>query len=80
MSMKRIAWMGLAVWSTLAVGQSWDTSGNGQLNGNYYFREVIITSTEAASVYGNIVFMQKQLPPAFSNSEVSTITGVSPSL
>ena len=33
----------------------------------------------ARSVYGTNVFMQKQLPPAFSNSEVSTITGLSPS-
>lgn len=27
-------------------------------------------------VYGKNVFIQKQLPPAFSNSEVSTISGV----
>jgi len=26
--------------------------------------------------YGRNVFMQKQLPPAFSNSDVSTTTGV----
>jgi hypothetical protein len=33
----------------------------------------------ARIIYGKKVFMQKQLPPDFSNSEVSTITGVSPS-
>jgi uncharacterized protein (TIGR03437 family) len=36
--------------------QTWDTSGNGLLSGNYYFREVIISSSEALSLYGNIVF------------------------
>jgi hypothetical protein len=29
------------------------------------------------TVYGKNIFIQKQLPPAFSNSEVSTSTGVS---
>ena len=36
--------------------QTWDTSGNGLLSGKYYFREVIVTASEAASVYGNITF------------------------
>ena len=40
----------------LMNAQTWDTSGNGMLNGNYYFREVILTSQEAVSFYGNIVF------------------------
>lgn len=31
------------------------------------------------SSYGKKIFIQKQLPPDFSNSEVSTMTGVSPS-
>lgn len=31
----------------------------------------------ADSGYGKNIFMQKQLPPAFSNSEVSTMMGVS---
>ncbi|MGA2193678.1 MAG: hypothetical protein ABSH40_00275 [Bryobacteraceae bacterium] len=52
----------------LAVGmaaqaQSWDTSGNGKLNGTYYFRQVIYVPAdeygdlgEAISLYGNITF------------------------
>lgn len=36
--------------------QTWDTSGNTLLNGKYYFRELIVTASEAASVYGNITF------------------------
>ena len=36
--------------------QSWDTTGNALLNGNYYFREVFFTSSAAVSLYGNIVF------------------------
>lgn len=30
-------------------------------------------------IYGRNVFMQEQLPPAFSNSEVSATSGLSPS-
>ncbi|HEY3741520.1 MAG TPA: IPT/TIG domain-containing protein [Bryobacteraceae bacterium] len=36
--------------------QTWDTSGNTLLSGKYYFRELIISVSEAASVYGNITF------------------------
>ncbi|HLW76320.1 MAG TPA: hypothetical protein VKS01_05030, partial [Bryobacteraceae bacterium] len=46
-----------------AFAQTWDTSGNGLLNGNYYIREVIWQPsdaqgdlTDAASVYGEISF------------------------
>ena len=47
-----------------AAGQSWDTSGNGLLNGTYYFREVAwqgqYDATNdlnfATSVYGTISF------------------------
>ena len=39
-----------------STAQSWDTTGNGLLNGNYYFREVLITTSAAVSIYGNIVF------------------------
>jgi uncharacterized protein (TIGR03437 family) len=45
-----------------AAAQTWDTSGNGMLNGTYYFREVIyVTSSTGAlsrgiSLYGNISF------------------------
>ncbi len=38
-----------------------------------------LRSAEMQDRYGKNVFMQKQLPPAFSNSEVSTSTGVNPS-
>jgi uncharacterized protein (TIGR03437 family) len=47
-----------------AAAQSWDTSGNGQLNGTYYFREVLYVGSgdaygdlsRAIAVYGNITF------------------------
>jgi len=47
-----------------AAAQSWDTSGNGLLNGTYYFRQVMWLGgynsandlQEAIAVYGNIVF------------------------
>ena len=48
--------LALAGTCAIAHGQSWDTAGNGLLNGNYYFREVIFTSSVAASLFGNIVF------------------------
>ena len=50
-----------AVWQ--ATAQTWDTSGNGLLNGPYYFRQVAWTVgdsagdlQEAVSVYGTITF------------------------
>jgi uncharacterized protein (TIGR03437 family) len=65
--MKRLAWSSLltfmvAAWP--AAAQSWDTSGNGLLNGTYYFRQVMWLGgynsannlQEAIAVYGNIVF------------------------
>lgn len=65
--MKRLAWSSLllfliATWHGAA--QSWDTSGNGLLNGTYYFRQVMWLGGynsandlhEAIAVYGNIVF------------------------
>ena len=46
-----------------AQGPSWDSSGNGLLNGTWYFREVLYivgddagNLSRAISVYGNIVF------------------------
>jgi uncharacterized protein (TIGR03437 family) len=44
-----------------AAAQTWDTSGNGMLNGTYYFREVMfsVSSTGALSpdaLYGTIAF------------------------
>src|SRR5450755_2155231 len=48
---------------TPAIGQTFDNSGNGLLQGNYYFREVVWLVgdnsgdlSEAVSVYGNIAF------------------------
>ncbi len=65
--MKRLAWSSLllfmvATWP--AAAQSWDTSGNGLLNGTYYFRQVMWLGgynsandlQEAIALYGNIVF------------------------
>jgi uncharacterized protein (TIGR03437 family) len=65
--MKPLAWSSLllfmvATWP--AAAQSWDTSGNGLLNGTYYFRQVLWLGgynsandlQEAIAVYGNIVF------------------------
>ena len=45
-----------------AAGQSWDTSGNGQLKGTYYFREVSYATDQegdimdGTSAYGNVTF------------------------
>jgi uncharacterized protein (TIGR03437 family) len=46
-----------------AAAQTWDTSGNGMLNGTYYFREVILVTNSSTgalsrgiSLYGNISF------------------------
>ncbi len=65
--MKRLAWSFwllfiVATWP--AAAQSWDDSGNGLLNGTYYFRQVMWLGgynsanelQEAIAVYGNIVF------------------------
>lgn len=53
-----------AAWQ--AAAQTWDTSGNGLLNGTYYFRQVAWTVgdnsgdlIEAVSVYGTIIFDAK---------------------
>src|SRR5579863_8264932 len=65
--MKRLAWSSLLLLMAVAwpaAAQSWDTSGNGLLNGTYYFRQVIWLGgynsandlREAIAVYGNIVF------------------------
>jgi len=45
-----------------AASQTWDTTGNSQLNGTYYFREVSYATddsgdiTDGTSAYGNITF------------------------
>jgi len=52
----------VATWP--AAAQSWDASGNGLLNGTYYFRQVMWLGgfnsandlQEAIAVYGNVVF------------------------
>lgn len=38
------------------IAQTWDNTGNKKLNGNYYFREVTTTSSDAYSIYGTITF------------------------
>lgn len=50
-----------AVLPAFATGPAWDSSGNGLLNGTYYFRQVIYQSSSgglsgAYSYYGNISF------------------------
>src|SRR5579872_984596 len=39
-----------------AGAQTFDTTGNGMLNGKYYFREILFTSTDYVAAYGNITF------------------------
>lgn len=56
MNSPRIALALAAGCCAAASAQSWDTTGNALLNGTYYFREVIISSSTAISLYGNIVF------------------------
>jgi uncharacterized protein (TIGR03437 family) len=46
----------MAVLSGTVGAQTFDNSGNSMLNGKYYFRELIFTSTDEAAVYGNITF------------------------
>jgi uncharacterized protein (TIGR03437 family) len=66
-NMKRLAWSSLLLFMVAAwpaAAQSWDASGNGLLNGTYYFRQVMWLGgynsandlQEAIAVYGNIVF------------------------
>lgn len=54
----QLALLGLIAGVSFVNAQTWDTSGNGMLNGNYYFREVILgyASGQYASTFGNIVF------------------------
>jgi uncharacterized protein (TIGR03437 family) len=65
--MKRLAWSSLLLFMAAAwpaAAQSWDTSGNGSLNGTYCFRQVMWLGgynsandlQEAVAVYGNIAF------------------------
>jgi len=39
-----------------AAAQVWDNTGNGLLNGKYYFREVTLTQSDAFAAYGTINF------------------------
>jgi uncharacterized protein (TIGR03437 family) len=66
-NMKRLAWSSLLLFMVAAcpaAAQSWDTSGNGLLNGTYYFRQVMWLGgynsandlEEAIAIYGSIVF------------------------
>src|SRR5947209_3891489 len=46
----------MAAGSFSVAGQVFDNTGNGMLNGKYYFREVVFTSTDFIALYGNITF------------------------
>jgi uncharacterized protein (TIGR03437 family) len=53
----------LSAFPLVSRAQSWDTSGNSQLNGTYYFRQVVYIPADnngdlsaAISVFGNITF------------------------
>ena len=51
----------IAVLLTRVIGwplaaQVFDNTGNGKLNGNYYFRQVVFTATEELAVYGTVNF------------------------
>lgn len=52
----RLALLVIAALSAPVTGQVFDNSGNGMLNGKYYFREVIFTASDEVAVYGNITF------------------------
>jgi uncharacterized protein (TIGR03437 family) len=61
--LRTIAFLLPVVTTWQAAAQSWDTSGNGLLNGTYYFREVVWVVgdnagdlQEAVSLYGQIQF------------------------
>jgi uncharacterized protein (TIGR03437 family) len=63
--MKLARWLVLICAATgwQAAAQTWDTSGNGMLNGTYYFRDVVYVGstttgalTRAIALYGNIAF------------------------
>jgi uncharacterized protein (TIGR03437 family) len=51
-----------AIAPAFAAAPAWDTSGNGQLNGSYYFRQVVYVSdasgntSRAVTLFGNITF------------------------
>lgn len=46
----------MAAFSGPLAAQSFDSSGNGMLSGQYYFREVLFTSTDEVALYGGINF------------------------
>ena len=52
----RIVSLVIAALAAPLGAQVFDNTGNSQLNGKYYFREVIYTSTDEVAVYGNITF------------------------
>jgi len=61
MKLARLLAIFCAITGWQAAAQTWDTSGNGMLNGTYYFREVVYfgsngTLTRAIALYGNISF------------------------
>src|SRR5579871_743976 len=48
--------LALAASTFPVAAQTWDDTGNKLLNGNYYFREVTLTSTDAYAIFGEINF------------------------
>ncbi|HLJ17908.1 MAG TPA: IPT/TIG domain-containing protein [Bryobacteraceae bacterium] len=56
MKLKRTFLFLAAAISFPAAAQVWDNTGNSKLNGQYYFREVFFTSTDAVAVYGGMSF------------------------
>jgi uncharacterized protein (TIGR03437 family) len=88
--MKRLAWSSLLLFIVAAgpaAAQSWDASGNGLLNGTYYFRQVMWLGgynsanglQEAIAVYGNIVFGGNgtyTLTAKAADAAVNTVTSI----
>lgn len=56
MNLSRMILFASAAYGFPAAAQVFDNTGNGMLNGKYYFREVFFTATNAVAVYGNITF------------------------
>lgn len=60
------------------IAQVWDNSGNHLLNGNYYFREVTLTSSDAFSIYGTITFSNGSYSVNAAGLQYSQGTGAGP--
>src|ERR1035438_2734504 len=64
MRLVRVLWLGSIAAGLFGQTATWDTSGNGMLNGTYYFRQAVyvLSSTgdgslsDAITIYGNVTF------------------------